>query len=73
MKMPWISMKNELPQNDNWVLGLTQGKGIYTIRRFSFASPSNYHSNEWLLPYYVNHDAIFTHWIPMLDTLEDNK
>lgn len=76
--MQWISMKKELPQNSDWVLGLiiatykeiSLGGGVYQIRRIAFKA-NDYDKNEWMHPWFINDNAQFTHWMPFPNMPEE--
>jgi hypothetical protein len=63
--MKWISLDEEMPRLSTWILGYTNGGGIYVIRRVSETNINGYLRTDWMIPAYVRDDARFTHWMPI--------
>lgn len=61
--MKWISLNKESPPIGEWILVLTDGKGIYQSRKIYNRFPLDYHPNDWFLPAYLRDDCVFTHWM----------
>jgi hypothetical protein len=63
--MYWNDLNNKLPEMGKWVLGLTTGGGTYQIRRIDKRVEKGYDRLDWMIPAYVDDDAIFSHWLDL--------
>lgn len=60
---PWIRIDSHPPPAHVFVLGLTTGGGVYQIIRSNSKDSFNGKITDWILPYYLRDDVIFTHWM----------
>lgn len=63
--MEWINVDHKLPPISTWVLGLSQARGIYEVRRSGSSVEIGYKRTDWVLPHYMNEFMPITHWMPL--------